>query len=53
MADNERDFVWLDIEVTMQDIATAAREAGNEDLRAMLENLAEHLEALRALEAGR
>lgn len=48
--DNERDFIWIDIEVTMQDLTHALRTAGDDDTRAMLETLREHLHALRAHE---
>ena len=48
--DNEREYIWIDIEVTMQDLTHALRTAGDDDTRAMLDALPEHLQALRALE---
>ena len=49
MASNEQDFVWIDIDITLADAIDAARN-GASDVVEMLENLKEHLDALRALQ---
>jgi hypothetical protein len=49
MASNEQEYVWIDIDITLADAIDAARN-GEADVVEMLENLKEHLEALRALQ---
>ena len=50
MASNEQEYVWIDIDITLADAIDAARN-GEADVVEMLENLKEHLDALRALQA--
>jgi hypothetical protein len=49
MASNETEYVWIDIDITLADAIDAARNK-EADVVEMLENLKEHLDALRALQ---